>query len=77
MYSAAIGRSFLAAGKRIVEARFLSETWYVDAEKDERLTFEIAPSKHPKRREAITIVGRDAPRTRYSMVIQPFVRDRH
>lgn len=77
MYFTAIGRSFLAEGKNLDEALFLSETWYVEAEKDERLTLDVAPSEHPRRREAITIVGRDAPRTRYTMVIQTFGRDRH
>lgn len=77
MYFAAIGRSFVSAGKSIAEALFLSETWYVEAEKNERLTLDVAPSKHPRRREAITIVGRDAPRTRYTMVVQTFGRDSH
>lgn len=77
LYFAVIGMSFLAAGKIIEEALFLSETWYVEAEKNERLTLDVAPSLHPRRREAITIVGRDAPRTRYTMVIQTFERDRH
>lgn len=74
---AAIGTSFLSGGKMIEEALFLSETWYVETDEERRLSLDVAPSKHPKRREAITIVGRDAPRTRYTIVIQVFGRDRH
>lgn len=77
LYFRAIGLSFLSAGKMIEEALFVSETWYVSVEKEQRLSLDVAPSKHPRRREAITIVGRDQPRSRYSMVIQPFGRDGH
>lgn len=75
LYFTAIGLAFLGEGTSIDEALFLSETWYVGAEKHERLTLDVAPSKHPHRREAITIVGRDAARSRYAMVILPFGRD--
>ncbi len=34
------------------------------------------PSQHPERKDAIVIVGRDAARTRYALVIQPFRRVR-
>src|SRR5581483_4268581 len=74
---AAIGQAFLAMGKILDEVLFLSETWYVMGDQNERLSLDVAPSQHPKRREAITILGRDAPRTRYTMVMQPFGRDRY
>jgi hypothetical protein len=76
LYFTAIGLAFLAEGKQVDEALFLSETWYVGADKNERLTPDVAPSEHPRRREAITIVGRDAARSRYTVVIQPFGRDK-
>jgi hypothetical protein len=76
-YFTAIGLTFLSAGKMIHEALLLSETWYVQADQNQRLPLDVAPSQHPKRREAITIVGRDAERTRYTMVVQVFGRDRH
>lgn len=77
LYFAALGLAFLNAGKKLDEALFLSETWYVGEDTKQRLSLDVEPSKHPKRREAITIVGRDAPRTRYAMVIQVFGRDHH
>ncbi len=77
LYFAAIGFAFLSEGKMLEETVFLSETWYVEGDEKRRLSFDVAPSQHPQRREAITIVGRDAPRTRYTIVIQPFGRDSH
>src|SRR5689334_22933503 len=47
-YFTALGSTFVAAGKRIEEALFLSETWYVGAEANERLNLDVAPSQHPK-----------------------------
>jgi|SRR5581483_4135158 len=75
-YFAVIGATFQSQGKVIEEALFLSDTWYVSAEGEGRLSLDVAPSKHPKRREAITIIGRDAQRTRYTMVVQVYGRDR-
>lgn len=65
----------LAAGKRVQEALFLSETWYVAAEPDSKLDVEIRPSEHPRRREAISIVGRDSLSSRFTFVVQVFHRD--
>src|SRR5437867_3347868 len=42
-YFAEIGLAMLKRGKRIDEAVFVSETWYVMAEQDERLTLDVAP----------------------------------
>lgn len=75
-YFAALGRGFRQAGRSIQEAVFVSETWFVMAEKNERLNLDVRPSQHPKRKEAIMVVGRDAERTRFSMVVHPFGRDR-
>ena len=36
---------------------------------------EIAPIQHPQRKEAITLVGRDALTQRFVFAIQPFHRD--
>jgi hypothetical protein len=35
----------------------------------------LPPSCHPQRQEAIVIVGRNAPASRYSLLVQPFGRD--
>lgn len=75
-YFRAIGISLSAADKSIEEALFLSETWYVETKEGKRLALDVRPSQHPKRREAITVMGRDAERTRYTAVIQLFHRDR-
>lgn len=73
-YFAGIGLATYQAGQRIQEAVFVSEAWYVDVS-EEGTVPDIAPSQHPKRREAITIVGRNADKSRISFVIQPFSRD--
>jgi hypothetical protein len=75
-YFATLGRGLQQAGHVLDEAVFVSESWYVAAEKGERLKLDVAPSQHPKRKEAITIVGRNAARTHFTMVVQTFGRDR-
>jgi hypothetical protein len=75
-YFKALGGAFRQAGRSIWEAVFVSETWFVAAEKGATLSFDVAPSRHPRRKEAITLVGGNAERTRFSMVVQPFSRDR-
>ena len=75
-YFSALGREIQRAGHILTEAIFVSESWYVAAEKGEQLNLDVPPSLHPKRKEAITIVGRDAARARFSMVVQPFGRDK-
>ncbi len=76
-YLAALGLSFRQTGRVVEEALFVSETWYVAAEPGQRLNLDVAPSRHPRRQEAITIVGRNADRTRHTIVVQTFGRDRH
>lgn len=74
-YFAIIGLVFASAGKQLNEALMLSETWYVSREEDAALTLEVRPSEHPQRKEAISMMGRNAQRTRYTFVVQPFGRD--
>lgn len=76
-YFRAIGLAFQSTRKPIAEALMVSETWYVAVDKDKPLSLDVRPSQHPKRREAITVMGRDAERSRYTAVIQLFHRDRH
>ena len=67
-------RTLLQRQGRIVdEAVLLSEGWFVDAQKVVNATL-VPPSQHPQRQEAITLVGRDAHRTRTTCVVQPFGR---
>ena len=73
-YFTALGMALRHTGRRIDEAVFMSESWYVEMEKGEA-EIDVAPSQHPQRREAITVMGRDAKRTRLTHLIQPFRRD--
>jgi len=72
-YFTSLGLSLGQQGKKIHEAVFVAESWFVMAQKPASL--DISPSQHPERREAIIIVGRDAAATRYSLLVQPFGRD--
>ena len=72
-YFSSLGSSLRQAGEIIHEAVFVSQVWSVGPE--EEGAFDIAPSKHPKRKEAISIVGRDSQGTRFTYVLQPFSRD--
>jgi hypothetical protein len=72
-YFAALGASLHQAGKAIHEAAFLSESWFVEAQKAVS-ALDFAPSRHPQRQEAIVVIGRDAGRQRVSSVVQPFTR---
>jgi len=72
---ASIGRSMHRAGKRIEEALFVSESWFVSRKKPEQFSPDVRPSQHPNRKEGIIIVGRNADRMRQTFVIQPFNRD--
>ena len=71
-YFSSLGLSLRQAGERIREAILVSEVWYV-APEDEAL--DSPPSMHPKRKEAIAIIGRDSQRSRITHVLQPFGRD--
>ena len=72
-YFTALGMALSHTGRRIDEAVFVSEAWYVGMEEG-RTEFDVAPSQHPQRREAIVVMGRDAKRTRLTHVLQPFQR---
>jgi hypothetical protein len=63
------------AGRRIDEALFVSESWYVSKKEGRELSTEIRPSEHPNRKEAIVLVGRDAEGTRQTLLVQTFTRD--
>ena len=73
-YFATLGLSFSRAGQEIREALFISEAWYVKA-KEDAAAFAVAPSQHPERKEIISIEGRNAQRTRLTVLLQPFSRD--
>ena len=72
-YFTALGIALSHTGRRIDEAVFVSEAWYVEMGEG-RTEFDVAPSRHPQRREAIVVMGRDAKRTRLTHVLQPFHR---
>ena len=72
-YFSSLGLSIRLSGMRIREALFVSEVWYIEPEEEEDL--DIPPSKHPKRKEAISIVGRNSEGTRFIHVLQSFGRD--
>ncbi len=63
-------------GRRINEAVFVCEAWYVEQAK-EGADLAVAPRHHPQRKEAIAVMGRDAKRTRLTHMLQPFHRDEH
>ncbi len=74
-YFATLAVVFMGAGKQLNEALMLSETWYVSKEEDVNLSVDIRPSEHPQRKEAISLMGRNAAATRFTFVVQPFGRD--
>lgn len=57
------------------EAVMISEGWMVLAEKDKPLDLSVMPSKHPNRKEVITIVGKNVGDTISKVSILPFSRD--
>lgn len=73
-YFTALGLSFRLAGQGIREALFVSEAWYVEV-KEQGTAFDVVPSKHPERKEVISIAGRNAQKTRLTYLVQPFSRD--
>ena len=72
-YFTALGMALSHTGRRIDEAVFVSEAWYVGMEEG-GTEFDVAPSQHPERREAVVVMGRDVKRTRLTHVLQPFHR---
>jgi hypothetical protein len=71
-YMLTLGKKLKQEGKHLLEALMVMEGWFVE-KPDFPLT--VRPSQHPARQEAIVLVGRDAKRTRYTSVVQPFRRD--
>jgi hypothetical protein len=74
-YLAAMGWSMRREGKVVREALLVIEGWFVKVRSGTD-DLAIAPSRHPLRRKAITIMGRDANGERVSSVVQPFSRNR-
>jgi hypothetical protein len=73
-YFGLLGFSIQDSGRQIQEAILVAESWYVGKpEIDAHL--DVAPSQHPNRKEAITLVGRDVTGLRSVYAIQPFDRD--
>ena len=75
IYISLLGMSFLNTGHTIREAILVSEAWIVTQSEVQELG--VAPSQHPNRKEAITLVGRDAHNSSLVFAIQPFQRDDH
>ena len=73
VYFTLLGQAVRESGRDIQEAVLVSEAWYVTP-KGENAPF-AAPSRHPDRKEAISLVGRDALGLRQVFAIQPFHRD--
>ena len=71
-YFAAIGLATRRIGKRIYEALVISKIWYITNEDDD---FDLSPIQHPKRKEALQIIGRDYRGVRTTAILQPFFRD--
>jgi hypothetical protein len=65
-----VGQKLRAENGDIEEAVMIVEGWFVKEPGMQR----IAPSKHPRRQEAICILGRNARKTCTSSVVQPFTR---
>jgi len=72
-YFSLLGMSFLQTGHVIREAILVSEAWIITQPEAQELA--VAPSQHPNRKEAITLVGRNAQNSSLVFAIQPFQRD--
>ena len=72
-YFGLLGFSIQDSDRQVQEAILVAESWYVG--KPEKDDLKVAPSEHPERKEAITLVGRDATESRSVFAIQPFSRD--
>ena len=73
MYFQQIGTQIRASGKQILEAAFVSETWFINPQKVPGAT-RFPPGKHPARQEAVMVIGRNAANTLSTQVIQPYIR---
>lgn len=74
MYFAGLGLFVARKSGLLDEAVFVSESWYVSPP-DADAHSHLSPSRHPQRKEAIMISGRNAQETREAFVIQTFARD--
>jgi len=74
IYFALLGLSIRETGREIQEAIMVSESWYVTP--DGNNPPEVAPSKHPNRKEAISLVGRDAIGFARFLRSNPFIETR-
>lgn len=72
-YFQRLGASFQQDRKVVREALFLSEGWYVNVRTSPG-AFAVPPSRHPQREETITVIGRDAAKTRVTFLVVPFKR---
>ncbi len=75
-YFTTLGSSVRRSGRRLHEAVFVSEVWYLNETRNRRISLDMRPSEHPERKEAILIVGRNADRTCLIYLVQPFSRNR-
>lgn len=71
-YFTAIGQQVRQSGGSIQAAVMIGEIWFVEGAKAPD-GLKVAPSQHPARREAISILGRDD-EAHCSFVLQPFTR---
>ena len=74
LYFTFLGLSIMESGRQIQEAVLVSESWYVEAPQDAPIPSK-SPGEHPDRKEAITLMGRDASAQHFVFAIQPFHRD--
>jgi len=66
-----LGSSLSNSGKGLLEAIMIAESWYVEQPTQPS----VRPSQHPNRKEAITLVGRNASGSESIFALQPFARD--
>ena len=70
----ALGEHLRNTDGPISEALLIMEGWFVSG-KDAPDVTAMRPSQHPKRQEAIVLVGRNAANSRQTSVVQPFTRN--
>lgn len=74
IYFAELGLFIARKSGLLDEAVFVSESWYVSPTGEDALA-PLSPSRHPQRKEAIMVSGRNVQETREAFVIQTFGRD--
>lgn len=73
-YLARLGVALRRTEGKFQEAVLVTESWFVQPKGEEQDLGQSAPSEHSDRREAIFVAGRDADKSRFSLVLQPFGR---